>query len=814
MKLPNRLLAAGVVSAEAGELHDHHFDFLRVTDDGVMECRMISQLRRPKAHLLIDNVEITISEGELVGCPLNMAPAKAGFFTVNIPRVYFDDAQHHATAVDEAGRLLGEMTFRLPRKVSGKITNCDLSGAVQGVVEVSGLRIENLALRLLINGRQSIPFILGPKDLKRDEENSLTRFTFRLRLPNNCRTGDPAATSLILDEADSAQILDEKVFRTKAPRQGRRYMRSPVKRMAIVETSLTEPRGHMIAAIEVFVDIARSMDLEPVIIGNKKFKGEGISGVKVKAEFSKSIYEISSLPSMNDQLTRFGVFRDTFTKELKGVLDRYGGEDTLFFYPTVNEYLIGALADVLKSRAFSAAEYHLICLMLETGVQRDDAGEPKVVDPIKVELFREAFATLAGACGPRQENRLQDHTHIAAISETHRANYQLLSPIPIRSMPPLYGFSGKLDKINADIVKAPDRKRVLLYLGEAKEDKGFALAPKVAESLLAQDSSLELVVQVHNATTPAEQEAAERLRAMAGRNLRIYEGFLPRDVYMNLLAATDAVVMAYDPKRYACKTSGVFWEAMSFGAPVVVPDQTWLQQEAILSEADMECFSLHTADDVGKAIETLLKRTELGTTRTPVKDMVAEAHAFFNSALSDFCATGLTFADVFNPDHNAPRGKDLATPGRLAISDVLMADEKSCFVSGWSEPAQSYYHRPARWMAAEASLRLDAERGDPLDVRITGERSCREDLADALTICVDGLIIKDVAVDFRNARDFVISFTAPPRAATTPPSPTWMQISVDMDGADGPDSAANPDEALQINSISFAPVTSSSEGQP
>jgi hypothetical protein len=103
------------------------------------------------------------------------------------------------------------------------------------------------------------------------------------------------------------------------------------------------------------------------------------------------------------------------------------------------------------------------------------------------------------------------------------------------------------------------------------------------------------------------RQAFDSLEALARRNrkLTVYGGRLSEDDYHALLESADCMIVPYDPAAYTGKSSGIVWECISLGIPLVVPRQTWLEREAVLWGAGCVAYQPHTIEGISKAFAAM-----------------------------------------------------------------------------------------------------------------------------------------------------------------------------------------------------------------
>lgn len=121
--------------------------------------------------------------------------------------------------------------------------------------------------------------------------------------------------------------------------------------------------------------------------------------------------------------------------------------------------------------------------------------------------------------------------------------------------------------------------RHLLVAGGARLDKGFDRIVALVEALAARGLDWPITVQVsredrHGADT-ALAACIDRLRASTYPGLRLCEDTLSAADYRRLFDGAIAL-QPYQPEDFADRVSGVTLDALGAGAPVVVPEGTWM----------------------------------------------------------------------------------------------------------------------------------------------------------------------------------------------------------------------------------------------
>jgi len=173
----------------------------------------------------------------------------------------------------------------------------------------------------------------------------------------------------------------------------------------------------------------------------------------------------------------------------------------------------------------------------------------------------------------RLSRQMRFYTDTDALTHQHQA---LCPALPIITLPiPI----APIDAALADAPRQPGPLR-LLYLGNARTEKGFQLLPIAVAAL--QDASgtipdTVLIAQAHSSTSLTEAVIEDtRRRLRTSNHVILIEEPLSTEDYARQLATADIILLPYDREAYRERSSGILIQALAAGKPVVVPDQSWL----------------------------------------------------------------------------------------------------------------------------------------------------------------------------------------------------------------------------------------------
>jgi len=121
---------------------------------------------------------------------------------------------------------------------------------------------------------------------------------------------------------------------------------------------------------------------------------------------------------------------------------------------------------------------------------------------------------------------------------------------------------------------AIDQRPTFLMAGNGRKEKGVLLLAEAIGKFLDAGAEGHFVVQ-----TITNPEVAKQFEPFAA-HVEIPNRPLEGEAYFNFLATADAILVPYDPVKYANRTSHVLIEGLGIGRPVITSADTWMQEEA------------------------------------------------------------------------------------------------------------------------------------------------------------------------------------------------------------------------------------------
>lgn len=285
-----------------------------------------------------------------------------------------------------------------------------------------------------------------------------------------------------------------------------------------------------------------------------------------------------------------------------------------------------AADDHVFIHSFFNAELHALAAALSTAsvlphfhiVLRRDAEEPKVAsDPWGG--IQAALAKLMG------NEKLAGRLHLYSDTRQLASQYNaLIGEERVRVLPIPHCLEELAPRPHEE--GAPLR---LTYLGNARSEKGFDLLPDLVKALKPDFLSTGRVQILAQSNIPVSLEEAAVARAAAelARYPRTQVQLIDRELslpeFQELIFSADIVLLPYRGDLYRRRSSGILVQALAAGKPVVVPEDSWLSEEAPQGSAVTFGVKRSFSEAVRSAIETYPQLAEAARAAT---DRVRQEH--------------------------------------------------------------------------------------------------------------------------------------------------------------------------------------------
>jgi glycosyltransferase involved in cell wall biosynthesis len=350
-----------------------------------------------------------------------------------------------------------------------------------------------------------------------------------------------------------------------------------MKKFILIDHSIIDAAGHYLEYAKRVLQAAKSSGFKTVLGVNRRAEQVICPAADViDKAFTHSFWENQAIGRLalaagylqkNSMLA--GELRSShaYATELHSFFQRVGaGTGDLVFVPTLGGVeLIGiALYSVLENAA--SLDWHLL-------FRRDLPKTKSLLDGIShinLSRTRKSFAEFDKRFEKGNVTFYSDTEKLAEQYNQLGAFHFLTLPIPIGDSLSVRKRTGQLPL-------------TVSYLGDAREEKGFHLLPKLIKDLRAAglgEDRVRFRIQVnlpHAGTTARVRYAKNKLTKRQGFGLELLEGPFDSDKYHELITSSDIILVPYYAKSYRARSSGIFAEALAAGVPTIYPRGTWME---------------------------------------------------------------------------------------------------------------------------------------------------------------------------------------------------------------------------------------------
>ncbi|MFM8273152.1 MAG: glycosyltransferase [Gemmata sp.] len=344
-------------------------------------------------------------------------------------------------------------------------------------------------------------------------------------------------------------------------------------RLFLADPSLVGHSGHCFEYLASLAPGARARGYEPVYLGNRGIADDLRSAHGVVPAFTHWCDARYGSPEHTRR-----VHESDLARELLDVSRRFAvTADDVFLVNTLRHWALRGVADWLES--LPGGTRPTVALVLHFTATPDPA-RPDVAR----EYYRQAFARIA-------RSPARDRVRLLADSDALVDEYRELAPELDFALAPI-------PHVRASPQRPESGEFAVGYVGEARENKGFPLLPRLVRK--AADACLPGVAfHVHAfAHDPAAPFLRRALAGLRHPSVTLYPDPMPAAAYERFVRSLDLVVLPYTLDNYHAQTSGVFAEAMGNGCLVVAPSGSWMARQlaafgggAAFSPGDAEDFA-------------------------------------------------------------------------------------------------------------------------------------------------------------------------------------------------------------------------------
>jgi hypothetical protein len=362
-------------------------------------------------------------------------------------------------------------------------------------------------------------------------------------------------------------------------------------KFVLVDSSLVDFAGHHYEYAQHVLDAASRAGFEPHLVANRHFTPilarwptqpaykygywfhQGAPAwqrsVYAKAAGSRSqrdpghglLWKLGKLPQSGAARAFIAASRRRhFVRDTRDAIARLGvGQGDLIFLPSLSPNELIALERFLRTSARTgSAQWHVV-------LRRDvPAGRTWP-------LVRHAVRRLV-------EVRCPARVHFWTDSDALSSAYERATGCRFGTLPIPHACQ-------ADARRQGGGACQVVYLGDARSEKGFHHLPRIVRELTSDDGRrgrFTFRFQSYTSMPVAESQvvaARIELEKLAPRGVVLIDVALVPTAYRRLLAESHVTLLPYEPAAYASRSSGVFADSLAAGVRVVVPEGTWMARQ-------------------------------------------------------------------------------------------------------------------------------------------------------------------------------------------------------------------------------------------
>lgn len=338
----------------------------------------------------------------------------------------------------------------------------------------------------------------------------------------------------------------------------------------VIDPGMMEAGGHHAALVETLIE-SELKDVSMSLVVHKSFDGQLAKkaetvGIVINRHFECNFYQHYEdglelkLVGVQWYIRRLAI---EYLSILKATINTADSDKVACFYPCLNWEHAFALNLALSSLAVEDKRItHKACCMF-TPSESNSSNDV---------LYRVAFHQLSKRKGVE-----------LYASDWETKEYFSNLNIDIVDIHPCYLMPW--NNIEQFRNKSEQRPQILLYMGDAKVNKGFKRLPALVRDYLSKfDGRVKLTIQFTLTwDSPELVRTIEELDRLVGEHeqLTVDKSFWSTKKVVETFNSIDAVVCSYDTDTYKNKSSGLAWLAAFFEVPMAVLGPCWLERELL-----------------------------------------------------------------------------------------------------------------------------------------------------------------------------------------------------------------------------------------
>jgi glycosyltransferase involved in cell wall biosynthesis len=336
-------------------------------------------------------------------------------------------------------------------------------------------------------------------------------------------------------------------------------------RLYLFDPNLKQAGGHYLGYALRVAQAAEALNVDTTIVANVQAE-RGLSNARMIPALELDYWLEMCPPAGKEPHDHLSESAERLARTLDRMQHEESWSDSdILFFPYINLAEVMALARWKRHAGITPRTVLLFRRDLDE--QGIDAG---IGSRAGTGLLRQALADLHACPGCE---RIRLFTDSDNLSEEHsqalRRRFQT-APIPVD--PALF------------TIRPPRNGNgiTLVYLGDARIEKGYATLPSIAQAFRTEltSGSLKMVLQ-SNFNVPGGEPGIGSARDFLSTmpNVTLLRNSIAEEKYNELLLSADLILLPYKVEKYIARTSGILAEAICAGVPAIVPQGTWLADQ-------------------------------------------------------------------------------------------------------------------------------------------------------------------------------------------------------------------------------------------
>lgn len=374
--------------------------------------------------------------------------------------------------------------------------------------------------------------------------------------------------------------------------------------------------GHHENSCRFFINMAKSSGLKPTVFG----AFADIGDPRVDLEFCVPFFRWAPYRFFDhshlDELENCQNYTWLFSQELQWLNDEYD----------------------LKAMAVHSATTKMICGITQFLRERSDTRPVNlIIGVLRLDTLKED-----GTCSATEEAIYNDffeavndtslNARVILYSETKQFSDCLKrisnGRLEINTYPYLWSFEfAKEVASNREAITKSGKTLTLSAMGSTRREKGTHLIPAVVNASRHLNKKIDWRIQLDTAKVQkwiGNKEWARQESFQNEPNVTMLPNPLSSEQYLKEFVEVDVLLLPYGA-GYSAAGSGVFFEAIAAGVPVIVPENSSMAEDLREWNVDFVSFSDHSPESIQGAIEKAIDRFEALTASS--KSSAADWHA-------------------------------------------------------------------------------------------------------------------------------------------------------------------------------------------